>query len=73
MIEIEDEEGVDFLCVVCDTLLVLGARQEFGQQLTTRMPLVVYGECPTCGEIYTTIYQADIEETGRMACDNYVT
>ena len=76
MIEIEDvlsEESVDFLCQLCNTPLVLGARQEYGQPLTTAQPLVIYGECPSCGEVYTTIFEADIEATLDMQENGYVT
>jgi len=67
-----EEKDIDFLCQLCNTVLVLGARQEFGQELTTRTPLLIYGECPHCGECYTTVYAADIEETLQMSENNYV-
>ena len=69
MIEIEDDESVDFVCEVCDTQLLFGAQQEFGQRLSTSDPLIIYGECPDCGETYATQYEADIEGTEDLAKD----
>lgn len=57
------EEYIDFLCAVCDTQLLFGVKQEFGQVLTTSEPLYIYGECPRCEEVYAIIYVPDVEET----------
>jgi predicted RNA-binding Zn-ribbon protein involved in translation (DUF1610 family) len=69
MIDIDEfeDEAIDFLCPMCDTPLLFGAQQEFGQTLSTRESLVIYGECPTCGETYTTIYTPDLEEMELLA------
>jgi len=57
------EENIDFLCAMCDTQLLFGVQQEYGQVLTTSEPLYVYGECPRCNEVYAIIYVPDLEET----------
>lgn len=69
MIEIEDDESVDCICEMCDTTLLFGAEQEFGQRLSTSDPLVIHGTCPDCGQTYATIYNLDLQETRDMADD----
>ena len=69
MIEIEDDESVDCICETCNTVLLLGAEQEFGQRLSTSDPLIIHGTCTDCGQTYATIYKLDLQETEDMAED----
>ena len=54
----EDEDALDYICPVCaeqgiTEILVLGPEQEYGQEITSLQPLVLYGYCRRCEEHYS--------------------
>lgn len=66
----EVDEDLDFMCAYCDETLLFCAQQEFGQVMTTMQPLILYGQCPRCEEVFTMVYMADIEETADLASND---